>query len=277
MRGRIVALAAGLALGLTACGGTPASERVRQAAPSPVAQMKGSGPFATWAAIVVAADDRANTGNFTEAFDNARRDVAAALEDLGFAPGRIAQFSVNPELYPDQRVQKASYSRITASLRRLTQGTGRAGESGGCLLYFTSHGTEEEGIVLGAGTMSPANLEMLADRHCAAKPTIVVVSACHSGTFLDGALAQPNRFVLTAARADRSSFGCAEDAVYPYFDTCFLAELPGATDWIDLGQRTRRCVARREAATGMAPPSEPQVFIGAAIAPLLESAAFAGP
>ena len=58
---------------------------------------------------------------------------------------------------------------------------------------------------------------MASSSWCQARPTVVVISACYSGIFVDG-LAAPNRMIMTAARRDRSSFGCSEDATYPYFD-----------------------------------------------------------
>ena len=51
-----------------------------------------AGPFSNWAAVVVAGDWHAHSGGPTEAFDNARRDVAQELTQLGFAKANIAQF-----------------------------------------------------------------------------------------------------------------------------------------------------------------------------------------
>lgn len=134
--------------------------------------------------------------------------------------------------------------------------------TGGCLLYFTSHGSQR-GMVFGPDQiMTPSRLEALVDSWCGVRPTIVIVSACYSGIFTS-ALAEPNRIVVTAARRDRASFGCSEEATYPYFDGCLLQSLPVATDFIDLAQRARKCVSEREAAEVLSPPSEPQLAIGA--------------
>jgi hypothetical protein len=75
--------------------------------------------------------------------------------------------------------------------------------------------------------------------------------------------------VLTAARPDRSSFGCGEADKYPYFDQCVLESMPSAADFATLGVTVQRCVALREIKEGMKPPSEPQLFIGPALKPLL--------
>ena len=75
--------------------------------------------------------------------------------------------------------------------------------------------------------------------------------------------------VLTAARPDRSSFGCGESDRYPYFDDCFLKSFGQARDFAELGRKVQACVARREIETHMSPPSEPQLWIGAALRPLI--------
>jgi hypothetical protein len=81
--------------------------------------------------------------------------------------------------------------------------------------------------------------------------------------------------VLTAARPDRASFGCGESDRYTFFDTCMLHELPLAHDFAALGPAVQACVARREKDLGADPPSEPQLWIGSALAPELPLLAFA--
>ena len=62
---------------------------------------RAASPFGDWAAVVVAGDWHAHSGGPSEAFDNARRDVAQALSAPGFAPANLRQFSVRPERYKD--------------------------------------------------------------------------------------------------------------------------------------------------------------------------------
>jgi hypothetical protein len=45
---------------------------------------------------------------------------------------------------------------------------------------------------------------------------VVVISACHSGSFIDDIQA-PDRLVITAAAADRSSFGCGDNVEWTWF------------------------------------------------------------
>ncbi|HEY9219875.1 MAG TPA: C13 family peptidase [Phenylobacterium sp.] len=229
-----------------------------------------AGPFSDWAAIVVAGDFRGSEGGPTEAFDNARRDVAVALQRAGFAPGNIRQFSVRPTRYADTHPLPAE---PRALIDGLTELTGRA--TGGCLIYFSSHGSPQ-GVVMGEQMVSPRALSMLLDRTCGTRPTVVVLSACFSGVFVP-ALAGPNRMVLTAARRDRTSFGCGQANRYPYFDDCFLQSMPGSPSFPSLAGTVQTCVAQREIKEGAAPPSEPQIFIGAELRPLLPLMRFASP
>ena len=75
-------------------------------------------------------------------------------------------------------------------------------------------------------------------------------------------LKAPDRIVLTAAAANRSSFGCGEDEQYNYFDTCTVALMPKAGDFETLGEEAKRCVREREKKEDMSPPSNPQLFVG---------------
>ena len=80
-------------------------------------------------------------------------------------------------------------------------------------------------------------------------------------------LAGANRVVLTAARPDRTSFGCGEADQYTFFDDCFLQALPMSGDFAMLGDLTRKCVAVREQQMHATPPSEPQLSIGPNVGP----------
>jgi hypothetical protein len=218
-----------------------------------------AGAYSDWAAAVVAGDWHDHEGRPSEIFDNARRDVSAALGGIGFNPSNIAQFSVRPGRYPAAHPLDADAGSIADTMADLSD---RA--RGGCLLYFSSHGGPS-GIVLGQRFLSPARLDAIVSDTCGERPTIVVISACYSGVFVRP-LAAPNRMILTAARPDRSSFGCGGTTRYPYFDACFLATIDEVQDFRALAIRTKSCVTRMERQTQMSPPSEPQIFVGSRIA-----------
>ncbi|WP_420478644.1 C13 family peptidase [Brevundimonas sp. FT23028] len=226
LRGLIVLVAGVLALA------TPASAQSR---------------FDGWTAAIIQADWRDGYGRPIEAFDNARRDLAQGFRRAGFNPADTVDFSL----------EKTAPDVVVNSLRETAARATR-----GCLIYFTSHGAPD-GMVFGdAPRMAPDAMANLVRAVCGERPTVVVVSACYSGIFVS-ALQGPNRMVLTAARRDRSSFGCGADERYPWFDGCILEALPEASDFLALAAGARACVNRKETEYAVDHPSEPQLFVGA--------------
>lgn len=212
------------------------------------------GNFSNWAAIVVAGDGYASSGAPSEVFDNARRDISHELIGMGFSPANIRQFSTRPEKYADHP-ELSTPKHVAQALLDLS---GKA--PGGCLAYFTSHGNED-GVVIGDTMTSPRYVAYAIDKACSGKPAVIVVSSCYSGVFVPR-LKKPDRIVITAAAANRSSFGCSEDEKYNYFDTCTIALMPKAGDFETLGRQAITCVRAREKKEGMSPPSNPQLAVG---------------
>ncbi|MGZ5923726.1 MAG: C13 family peptidase [Rhizomicrobium sp.] len=216
----------------------------------------GAAGLADWAAIVVAGDWHSHSGAPSQVFDNARRDISADLVRIGFSQNNILQFSVQSDRYPGS--EHSDKQTIANDLWDLSNRT-----SGGCLVYFTSHGSPD-GIVLDEGLMSPKSMAAMIDNACGSRPTVVFVAACFSGVFVDP-LSGPNRFVMTAARPDRPSFGCGDNDHYTFFDNCWLDSIGSTGDFTDLARSIRTCVSSKERQIG-ALPSEPQLQIGANVA-----------
>jgi hypothetical protein len=116
--------------------------------------------------------------------------------------------------------------------------------------------------------MSPAALDQALTTGCGDRPTVLVVSACHSGTFINAQTRRPNRIIFAAAASDRTSFGCGADDDFTYYDQCFLQQLDAASTWRELGQATRACVETLERRLGVRRESLPQLFVGTAVANL---------
>jgi hypothetical protein len=226
--------------------------------------------FADWAAMIVAGDSHAHSGADSMVFDNARRDLAQAFVGMGFQPANIAQFSAIAQKFPHETVKPAAEDPITTGLAAVTQ-RARAG----CLIYLTSHGAED-GIVIGDRIVDPAPIADLIGQECGTRPTVVIVSACFSGIFVP-ALEGPHRIVFTAARSDRTSFGCGEEDRYTFFDACVLGTIGKVASFPALAERTRNCVTAREAQMNAEYrkaheepdlPSEPQFVMDPALAGL---------
>jgi hypothetical protein len=198
--------------------------------------------------------------NVQPVFDNAVKAFANWLETRGAASGDIHQLSAN--LQPrDPAIEPASAANI---LDRIAALQPRRGE--GCLVFITSHGNPGEGVWLAYHQefLQPADLARALSVGCSTAPTVVIVSSCYSGAFVGSAMRAPNRIILSAARADRPSFGCQADRTYTVFDECLLAALKRAATWRAIQGASRGCVQAREKRLGVL-PSQPQAWFGAAI------------
>jgi hypothetical protein len=218
---------------------------------------KAAGSYADWAAIIVAGDDHDHDGNASKVFDNGRHDVDVALQRIGFKSDNIMQFSVDSGKYP--ATQPSDAQIISNALWDVSNRT-----SGGCLIYFTSHGSPD-GVLVGNDVLAPPVLARMVNNACADRPVVAVISSCFSGVFVPY-LKGPNRLVLTAARPDRASFGCGQSDHYTFFDQCFLQTIGGTHGFPELGVGAQSCVAAREMKDGVAPPSQPQLSVGANVA-----------
>ena len=95
------------------------------------------------------------------------------------------------------------------------------------LLYLTMHGTPEHELAVYfppfvEDALIPEDLRTLLDdadiRH-----RVLVISACYSGGFIRE-LRDPDTLLITAARADRTSFGCDSESNVTWFGRAWLVE-----------------------------------------------------
>ena len=134
-------------------------------------------------------------------------------------------------------------------------------------LFLTSHG--EEGLLavempgLSLNHLRPQQLKKMLDRS-RIKKRVVVVSSCHSGSFIS-VLADPNTLVIAAARADRSSFGCEDRRQWTYFgDAYFNRALRQETSFRRAFELARQLIATWEVEERLQ-PSLPQIAGGEAL------------
>ena len=209
----------------------------------------------TWLAVLAAGDDA------EPVFDDATRALSRRLGAAGVPAPNIHRLSASrAELRPG--VEPATAEILLRSIAGLSP---RPGDR--CLVFLTSHGEPDAGLwlALSRRALHPEELAQALSLGCAAVPTVVIVSGCYTGGFATGAMATPNRIVLTAARRDRPSFGCQVERTYTFFDQCLLGALPGAVNWQAVFAATGRCVRRKEHTLGER-PSEPQAYFGSAVA-----------
>jgi Peptidase C13 family len=103
--------------------------------------------------------------------------------------------------------------------------------------------------------------------------TVIIISACYSGSLI-GDLRAPERIIVTAARADRSSFGCAPDSRHTFFGEAELHAF-GLRDRSlhQVFASIRDDVARMESGKRYQ-PSEPQIWVGPSMTDLYDAPLF---
>lgn len=93
------------------------------------------------------------------------------------------------------------------------------------ILYTTSHGNAEVGIVYrdgdnGVGMIAPKRMARLINS-LGIERRVIMISACFAGVFVPE-LQNANSVILTAASADRNSFGCAPGNDWTFFGDALI-------------------------------------------------------
>ncbi|HHX81967.1 MAG TPA: hypothetical protein GX696_03160, partial [Pseudomonadaceae bacterium] len=136
-------------------------------------------------------------------------------------------------------------------------------EGEGCLVYLTGHGAPV-GLAMSADVptifVRTTRMESML-KGCTGRPTVLVVSACFSGLYMQPGLTRPERIVITASDDDLPSFGCSNNNRYTFFDQCFLDTWSSHEQWGVLADAINRCVRETERSRGF-PASRPQFFFG---------------
>jgi hypothetical protein len=138
------------------------------------------------------------------------------------------------------------------------------------LLFVSAHGDQGFGLSASAPPLdlAPLNPTVIARalNDAGIKWRVLVISACYSGGFIEP-LKDDNTLIITASAADRQSFGCEGGREWTNFgEAYFRHALPNARSFTGAFALAAKELARRETAEGLTPPSNPQMFIGRAIA-----------
>ncbi len=141
-------------------------------------------------------------------------------------------------------------------------------------LYLTSHGSRDHRLSVRLGGVPLGNLsaETLAEilKESGIQWKVIVISACYSGGFIEH-LKDDSSMIITSARADRSSFGCSDDAELTYFGRAFLQHaLDQSTSFADAFVLAKEIVSGWEEKDHFT-PSEPQIYTGPLIEKKLKS------
>jgi hypothetical protein len=203
----------------------------------------------TWKAALMTGDDS------IDAFDNARKTLKNEFVDMGVSLDNIKELSMNPHEQKHGSLPSSAVN-LAGALRELS-----IGDQDACLIHMTSHGSPLGFYLRNGPSISPKSLNKILDAACGKRPTVVLVSACYSGVFVGPEMQKKNRIILTAARQDRTSFGCSAENEYTYWDSCLINSLPVSESWKSLYGNIQQCVQTKES-EGHFKPSLPQAYFG---------------
>jgi hypothetical protein len=162
-----------------------------------------------------------------------------------------------------ERAPLASVSGLRYALRGLA---GRMNLDRDVLfLAISSHGARDPAIAVANSDLPLDDLtdEDLAEalRDSGIKWRVIIISACYAGGFID-ALKDPRTIIITAAAADRTSFGCSNDSDLTYFGEAFYRDaLPEARTLRDAFDKAKAAIALRERRERV-DASRPQAYFG---------------
>ncbi len=136
------------------------------------------------------------------------------------------------------------------------------------LLFLTSHGSEDHTI---SANFSPFKLNDIdaatintALNSAGIKWRVIIISACYSGGFI-APLEGPYTLLITAASADRNSFGCGHNGEYTYFGDAYLEQgLKQTKSFIQAFELAKNLIYEKENKEGFK-NSNPQIKIGVEI------------
>lgn len=169
---------------------------------------------------------------------------------------------------PDGRsagLPKGSLTSLTLALARIAELMDPAEDV--LVLYSTSHGAPA-GLAYhdgdsGFGILAPSRLGLLLGE-LGIRRRILLLSACHSGVFVPF-LSSPDTVIVTAASADRTSFGCRAENDWTYFgDALVNNALRKPQPLANAAEEARTMIAGWESGSGLE-PSQPQVVFGNAV------------
>lgn len=252
-RGRLIRDAQGKAIPDSLATGLLEQGRLLDAA---IAKLPASTPAIELYTLTLAGDGKQSV------FMREADYVSDLLQERFAAHGRITLVNHRDHLADRPLATSASLGRSVQALAE------RSGQEDLIFIYLTSHGSAQHELNLDQPRLQlndlPADelaalLAPLKDHY-----KVLVISACYSGGFIPK-LKDEKTLVITAARADRVSFGCSEENDFTYFGRALFAEALQQTDDLQRAfDLAKASVAEREEADGFE-PSEPQIWPAKAV------------
>lgn len=197
------------------------------------------------------------------------RYVRAMFDRRFGTAGRSLLLINNPQSVRETPI--ASVSSLQMSLNRIGELMNQRRDV--LFLYLSSHGSHDHTFTLEFDGMqfyelNPQRLRAMLDA-AGIRNRVIVISACYSGGFID-ALQSDDTLVMTAAAADKTSFGCSNEAEFTYFGQAYFDEALQQTDsFITAFELAKPLIRARESSQGFE-NSDPRIFVGKNIAARLQ-------
>jgi len=195
------------------------------------------------------------------------REAKVALQDFAANYGGTAGSGVLLSNSPDDMTDAplATRQNIADVLGRIGSMT-RSSPDDVVVIYLVSHGGPDASLETGmSGGMGI--LAITADSMAAAinraqiGRRVIIISACFSGSWIPK-LADDNAIIITAAQADRTSFGCAENRPLTYFGEAFLhGPFAQGASLHDSYEGAKKTVTQQESDEKLL-NSNPQFYVG---------------
>lgn len=223
-------------------------------------------------------------------FESEAREAAAVLARRFDADGRTLVLSAGRGPGVARAFPAATPNSFNAALGRIGQIIDPAEDL--VVVFLTSHGGQDGAVAIQekgrmGGALRPLNLRMSLNQ-AGIRNKLVIVSACFSGHFIPPFTSDPGALVLTAAAADKTSFGCEPSREWTYFgDALFnhalrggerlMASYADALELITLWEKDlvatwQAMPAARKADSPQPMQSNPQSNIGEAVEPVIARA-----
>jgi hypothetical protein len=207
-----------------------------------------------------------------DTFANELGVVRELMDERFDTAGRSLLLVNHPATLREQPV--ATTTNLRAAIERVAAGINV--EEDVLFLFLTTHGSENHEL---AFELPPLRLQPLTPTALARtlndsgiKWKVIVISACYSGGFIEP-LKDDHTLIITAADASHQSFGCDYDSDFTWFSKAYFDQaLRRNWSFTDAFAQARVAIAERETEQGLE-PSNPQMFVGAAMKGKLESIA----
>ena len=205
-----------------------------------------------------------------DVFQREIEQARAIFEQRFDATGRAVSLINNPRTL--RTVPLANRHNLARSVAGIAERIDKSEDI--VVLFLSSHGDDDATISVdlrgfGLNDLSAGDIREILDES-GIEWRVIIVSACYSGSFIEQ-LAGPRTLVLTAAAADRASFGCAHENDWTYFgEALFAYALKRSASLVGAFELAVERISQREAEEGKT-ASLPQMSLGAEMAEYLRA------